>query len=137
MQLIYWRRDFRESNVWGTSGRSERVSKPELERVSKVAIQSKKGRVGKRRSTRQLKILESITGTDALAILRVLAERNEIVAQEIDAIARELFSRVAIDDVAAKVQMELECLDVEDVWERSGSERGGYVDPGDAAWEMF
>ncbi len=102
-----------------------------------MAIQPKKGRVRKRSSTRQLKILESITGTDAVAILRVLAERNESVAHEIDAIARELFSHVAIDDVAASVQVELESIDIEDVFDRAGSKRGGYVDPGDAVWEMF
>jgi hypothetical protein len=56
-----------------------------------MAIQSKKGRVGKRSRIPQLKILESITGTEALAILRVLVGRNESVAQEIDAIA-ESFS---------------------------------------------
>jgi hypothetical protein len=115
----------------------EKVSKSELERGIKVANQTKKGRVGKGRGTRELKILQSITGTDALTILRVLADRDEGVAQEIEAIARELFSHVAIDDVAANVQMELESLEVEDVWDRAGSKRGGYVDPGDAGWEMF
>jgi hypothetical protein len=44
---------------------------------------------------------------------------------------------VAIDDVAAKVQVGLESIDIEDVFDRAGSKRGGYVDPGDAAWEMF
>ena len=111
--------------------------KPELERVVKVAKQAKKGRVGKGRRNRELKILESISGTDALAILKVLAERNESVGLEIEAIARELFSHVAIEEVSANVQMELESLDAEDVWDRAGPKRGGYVEPGDAAWEMF
>jgi hypothetical protein len=39
--------------------------------------------------------------------------------------------------VAQNVQMELEFLDVEDIWDRSGAKRDGYVDPGDAAREMF
>ena len=33
--------------------------------------------------------------------------------------------------------MELELLDAEEVWDRSGAMRGGYIDPGDAAWQMF
>ena len=28
-------------------------------------------------------------------------------------------------------------LDVEDVWDRSGAKRNGYVDAGETAWEMF
>lgn len=99
--------------------------------------QAKKKVAAKRRSTRKPQVLESITGTDALAILKVLAERHENLAQEIDAVAKELLSHVEIDDVAAHVQMELECLHVEDVWARSGATRDGYVDPGEAAWDMF
>jgi len=91
----------------------------------------------KQSGTRKANTLESITGADALAILEVLAARNENLAQEIDAVAKELFSHVDIDEVAANVQMELESLHVEDIWDRSGAGRDGYVDPGDAALEMF
>lgn len=91
----------------------------------------------KQSSTRKANTLESITGADALAILEVLAARNEKLAQEIDAVAKELFRHVEIDEVAANVQMELESRDVDDIWDRSGARRDGYVDPGDAAWEMF
>jgi hypothetical protein len=91
----------------------------------------------KQASTRKANILESITGADALAILKVLADRNENLAQEIDAVAKGLFSHVEIDEMAANVQMELESLYVEDIWDRSGAKRDGYVDPGEAALEMF
>jgi hypothetical protein len=102
-----------------------------------MAKPAKKKVAAKRHSTRQPHVLESITGTDALAILKVLAERHEHLAQEIEAVAKELLRHVEIDDVAAHVQMELEFLDVEDVWARSGATRDGYVDPGEAAWEIF
>jgi hypothetical protein len=88
-------------------------------------------------STRKPRVLQSITGTDALAILKVLGERHENLAQEIEAVAKELLSHIEIDDVAANVQLELEFLNVEDLWDRSGAKRDGYVDPGEAAWEMF
>jgi hypothetical protein len=91
----------------------------------------------KQSSIRRPNTLESITGTDALAILKVLAARNENLAQEIDAVAKELFSHVEIDEMAANVQMELESLHVEDIWDRAGAKRNGYVDPGDAAWEVI
>ena len=101
-----------------------------------MAKQAKK-KAAKQTSTRRANTLESITGADALAILKVLAARNENLAREIDAVAKELFSHLEIDEMAADVQMELESLYVEDIWDRSGAKRDGYVDPGEAAWEMF
>ncbi|MEW6442580.1 MAG: hypothetical protein AB1640_16705 [bacterium] len=82
-------------------------------------------------------ILESLTGSDALSILKILAERHDKLAQEIDAIAEELLPNVDVEELAADVKGALELLDVEDVWDRSGERRDGYVDPGDAAWQMF
>ncbi len=84
-----------------------------------------------------LKILESITGSDALSILKLLAERDDKLVEVIDAIARELLGQADAEDVATDVQMELELLEVEEVWDRSGATRDGYIDPGDAAWQMF
>ena len=84
-------------------------------------VTTKQGSTRKRGNTRKPKVLESITGNDALAILKVLAERHENLAQEISAVAKELLSHVEIEEVAANVQMELEFLDVEDVWDRSGA----------------
>lgn len=82
-------------------------------------------------------VLELITGDDALAIVKVLAARDRRLAREIEAIAKERFSSVEMDAVAADVVMGLESLAAEDVWDRSGSKRDGYVEPGEAAWEMF
>jgi hypothetical protein len=87
--------------------------------------------------SRKTKILDALTGSDALSILRVLAERNSDVAREIDAVAKELLRELDVESLAEDVKEALECLDVEEVWDRSGENRDGYVDPGDAAWEMF
>ena len=83
------------------------------------------------------KILEAITAEDAVTILRHLAENDADMAKRIEDVAMELFSGVDADDIASQVQMELESLNVEDVWDRSGSTSQGYVDPGDASWQMF
>ena len=92
----------------------------------------------KRRSKRdRSEILGMITAKDALTILRCLAEQDGEIAERIDDVAMRIFSSVDIESVASDVQMELESLDVEDVWDRSGSTRHEYVDPGDAAWQMF
>ena len=96
-----------------------------------------KGSATKRRAAPASEVLESIAGSDALAVLRALAERDDKLAGAIDATARELLGQVDAEDVAAEVQMELEALHVEDIWDRAGATRDGYVDPGDAAWQMF
>ena len=83
------------------------------------------------------KVLESLPRSDALSRRKLLTERSEQLVEVIDATARALLDQVDTEDVAMDVQMELELLDVEEVWERSGATRDGYVDPGDAAWQMF
>ncbi len=90
----------------------------------------------KKPNTRESKILETITPSDALAILRLLAEDTEMT-KRIDDVAMEFLSEVQVGEISAQVQMELEFLDVEDVWGRSGPTEHGYIDPGDAAWEIF
>lgn len=95
---------------------------------------------GAKRSQRaQLKILETITPDDALSILRHLAAGNPGMAKRIADTAMELVcgDDLDVDAIADDVQWELESLEVEDVWDRSGSTRHGYVDSGEAAWDMF
>jgi len=91
----------------------------------------------KRRAAPASEVLESITGSDALAVLRALAERDDKLAEAIDATARELLGQVDAEDVAAEVQMELEALHVEDIGDRAGATGYGYVDEGEAAWQVF
>ena len=91
----------------------------------------------RKRAAPASKVLESITDSDARSILKLLAERDHKLVEIIDATARELLGQVDTEDVATDVQMELELLDVEEVWDRSGATRDGYVDSGDAAWQMF
>jgi hypothetical protein len=91
----------------------------------------------RRRAASVSNVLNSITGSDALAVLKILAGRDAGMGQVIDATARELLEQVDAVEVGADVQMKLELLDVEDVWDRSGATRNGYVDPGDTAWQMF
>jgi hypothetical protein len=83
------------------------------------------------------RVLESLTGSDALSILKILAERDEGLAREIDAVAGELLGEVNVAGVATNVTDELESLDVDDIFDKSGARRDGYVDPGDAAFQMF
>jgi hypothetical protein len=72
-----------------------------------------------------------------LSILKILAARDERLAREIDAVAGELLGEVNVAGVAANVKDELESLDVDDIFDKSGARRDGYVDPGEAAFQMF
>jgi hypothetical protein len=83
------------------------------------------------------KLLESLSGSDALSILKILADRDERLAGEIYAVAGELLGEVNVAEVAASVKDELESLDVDDIFDKSGARRDGYVDPGEAAFQMF
>ena len=46
---------------------------------------------------------------------------------------KDVYSTVIADEVF----YELDSLEVEDVWDQSGSTRYGYVDPNEKAWEML
>ena len=81
--------------------------------------------------------LDAISAPDAIQVLRILADQDREMAQKIDVIVKDLLADVSIDEVANCVQAELESLAVEEVWDRSGRRRDGYVDTGDAAWSMF
>src|SRR5229473_3794898 len=83
------------------------------------------------------RVLESLTGSVALSILKILASRDERLAREIDAVAGDLLGEVNVAGVAANVKDELESLDVDDIFDKSGARHDGYVDPGEAAFQMF
>ncbi len=89
------------------------------------------------RKKRKPSTLDAITGTDAIQVLRILANRNKELSNEIDVIVKKLLADVSIEEVAKCVQSELESLSIEDVWDRSGRRRDGYVEPSETAWQMF
>lgn len=100
-------------------------------------VNRKKKTASKMKTKDNPEILGSITGSDALLILNALAQQDEEIRKTIEKIAQEILSAVDADEIATEVKMELEFLQVEDVWDRARATRDGYVDPGDAAWEMF
>jgi len=78
-------------------------------------------------------LIDQISHEDAHRILRHLAASDEKLAAEIDALIHARLSDVDIDEIAASLCGDLEFLTPEDVWERSGAKRYGYVEPGEAA----
>jgi len=82
-------------------------------------------------------IIDHISPTDALSILRTLADSDEGLAQRIAEIAMAHLSEVDLEEVAAVLYDELDALEVEEVWDRAGRTRHGYVEPGEAADQMI
>jgi hypothetical protein len=81
--------------------------------------------------------LEIIKPDDALRILRQLAKQSNEVREKIQQLAMEILSDVDPESISDDVYSELDGLDVEELWDRSGKTRHGYVDPGDEAYEML
>lgn len=82
-------------------------------------------------------IINNLSPADALAILRKLADSDKTLAARVAEVAMEHLSGVDPEEVAAVLHAELNWLQVEEVWDRAGPTRHGYVDPGEAADEMI
>ena len=82
-------------------------------------------------------ILDSINSSDAMKILRILMERNKELKTEIRKIALEILSDANPEEIAVDVMQALDCIEVEELWDRSGSKRYGYIDPSEESWVMF
>lgn len=85
-------------------------------------------------------VLAEMSGDEALAIVRTLAEEDSAIAERIVQIFYEnLLNEEGgeVEGVAADVFDELESLEVGELWDKSGSTRHGYVDPYEYSWEMI
>lgn len=71
-----------------------------------------------------------------MAILAKLADDDKIL-DRIEQIAKRHLSVLDVDELTDQVYYDLEAIDVEEVWDRSGQKRHGYIDPGDMAFQMF
>ncbi|MBI5183525.1 MAG: hypothetical protein HY999_04105 [Nitrospinae bacterium] len=90
-----------------------------------------------RKKNKSANILDTISPNDAFVILKILAKEDTNIAKRIEQLAIDYLGNVDIEDVAEEVYWELNGIEVEEVWDRSGSTRDGYIDPGDMAYEMF
>ena len=84
-----------------------------------------------------LHIINQLSPTDALAILRALADSDNQLAARIAEMATARLRGVAPEEIAAALYDELNGLDVEEVWYRAGRTRYGYVEPHEAAEQMI
>lgn len=81
-------------------------------------------------------ILDKIQPTEALVILRKLAESDTGLRNRITEIAGDLIKDVDIDEICDDVFSTLDFIDVHELWDRSGASSDGYTSPEDMAYEM-
>ncbi len=82
-------------------------------------------------------IIEQLSPADASAILHALATSDEALSSRIAEMALARIQQVDVEEVAAALYDELETLEVEEVWERAGRKRHGYVETGEVAYQMI
>lgn len=82
-------------------------------------------------------IVDSMTGEDALRILRNLCASDPAVRKCLLAEAERVLADVDVDEVAESVLFDLDAISVEDLWDRSGASRHGYSSPDEMAAQMF
>jgi hypothetical protein len=83
------------------------------------------------------KVLNNISADSALEILKKLADEDENISKRIEKLAPEYITKVDPDSIAESIFLDLSSLDIEEVWDNSGSTRYGYVEPYELASEMF
>jgi len=82
-------------------------------------------------------IIDGLSPADALAVLKALVRDDEAIAARIARIATAHLSKIDPGDVAFDLYEELNALEVEEVWDRAGRTRHGYVEPIEAAEQMI
>jgi len=82
-------------------------------------------------------VIQSLNPDDAFNVLMILLKENPDLEERIYKISMQVLCDIDSDEVMDDVYSELNGLDVEDLYSRSGKSRYGYVDPADESWEMF
>lgn len=82
-------------------------------------------------------ILNYIDTDEAFSILKQLIEEDANIEKKVYEIVMDKSKEVDIDSIAKTVYFDLDSIEVEDLWDSSGSTRYGYVDVVDRAREMF
>lgn len=81
-------------------------------------------------------VLDRLNGLESSVLLRLLLRQHPELAAEAQALAMDLLTRVEAESVAEDLEMAFHSIEQDDIWERSGSTRDGYVEPWEAAHEI-
>jgi hypothetical protein len=83
------------------------------------------------------KFIASLNAEEASQILKDLLNEDPALTKIVYDIALKVTANVDADEIMEDVFCELDSLDLDDLNSRSGGTRYGYVEPCEAAWEIF
>ena len=83
------------------------------------------------------RLLDRLHPAESVAVLSALLEMHPDLVPDAERLARAAIQEVDVEAVARTVENAVCHLDLDDLGERSGRRRGGYVEPTEAAWELI
>ena len=84
------------------------------------------------------KLLEQISGEEALKILRLLSAQDQDIENRIEELAENILKDVDLEEVSEEVFSDLDNIDVHDLWDQSGAKSDGeYISTEEMAYEMI
>jgi hypothetical protein len=83
------------------------------------------------------RFIQSLNADEASQVLKGVLEDDPLLTKKIYDVAMKVACGVDADAVMDKVFCKLDMLDLDDLSGRAGRTRYGYVEPHDAAWELF
>jgi hypothetical protein len=86
---------------------------------------------------KKIDFIKTLNSDEASYVLRKLLENKPELISVAHEIAMKAASNIDVDEIMEDVFYELDALDVDDLYSRSGKQRHGYKEPYDEAWEMF
>lgn len=88
-----------------------------------------------RKRTRE--VLSHLGAAERAEVLTELLEHHPYLSEEANAIAKDLIDEVSVEAVAEEVTDLVTGTDLDDLNGRAGRHSWGYVEPGEAAWELL
>ena len=84
-----------------------------------------------------MRFIQSLNKNEAAQVLKGLLDMDPLLTKKTYDIARRIAGNVDSETVKNQVFSALDRLDIDDLNGRAGRTRYGYVEPSEAAWELF
>ncbi|MCL2359286.1 hypothetical protein [Candidatus Bathycorpusculum sp.] len=82
-------------------------------------------------------LIRSLNPDDAFNVLMIMLDQNPNLEDVVYQIANQVLCNIDSEAIMVQVYNELDNLDVEELYHRSGKTRYGYIEPSEEAWVMF
>ena len=84
-----------------------------------------------------IRFIQSLNADEAARVLKSLLDEDPLLTKKIYDIAVKVAGNVDAESIRIRVFSALDRLDMDDLNSRAGRTRYGYVEPDEAAWELF